>query len=115
MNPLFTLWESSIQQAVEPLGARSYALGKLWHRPAEKGWIIRCSDGPLKLEVFPPEKVQVGNLLASGMRVLLHFPQARRLRPIMLDYGEPKSESDVQEAVQSLLKVVREHMEHAAV
>jgi hypothetical protein len=115
MSALFTLWESSLQQAVEPLGARGYTLGKLWHRPAEKGWIIRCSDGPLKLEVMQPEKVQVGRLPACGMRVFLHFPQTRRLRPIMLDYGEPKSESDVQEAVQSLLKVVKEHLEHAAV
>lgn len=105
MNTYYTLWLSSLDKEMNSLGGKPFKR-KFWGG-TEEGFMFSAPDGPVKLVVLPPEKVQKGYLMAYSMRVVLHCPAGRRIRPLSLCYGEPRCPDDAKGAVLNLLSDVR--------
>lgn len=106
MNTYYTLWLSSLDKEMASLGGKTFKR-KFWGG-TEEGFMFSAPDGPVKLVVVPPEKVQKGHLMARSMRVELHYPAGRRIRPLSLCYGEPRCSDDAKGAVLNLLSDVRQ-------
>lgn len=114
MNTYYDLWLSSLEGEMTSLGGRSFRC-KHWSGVWEEGYTFRAPDGPVKLVVLAPERVQKGHLMARGMQIVLHYPAARKVRPLSLCYGEPKSVDDAKGAVLNLLVDVRKAIQHQTV
>lgn len=110
MTTYHQLWESRIAAELSALSGKAFSFrhgSGQW----EEGFILKAPDGPVKLVVVAPEKPQKGYPVAKCMRVVLHYPADRHLRPLSLCYGEPKSVDDVAGAVLNLLSEIRQALE----
>ena len=109
MNTYYDLWLSTLEKEMTALGAKPFR--RTFWGGVEEGYMLTASDGPVKLAVLPPEKVQKGHIMARSMRVVLHYPAGRRIRPLSLCYGEPRCSDDARGAVLNLLPDVQRALE----